>query len=279
MTMGNLRPAREFLVALSIAFALALPAAGTRRTAARPSSSQPAALSAVSASDTEPSGHRGATHARHARAARPRSRPVIAIDPGHGGADSGAVNLRAGIEEKDVALDIAQRVRALLERSGYRVVMSRTADERLRPAQRLAWLQGLEARLLVSIHCDSTDDREDTLGATTYFHAGSQAGQALAAAIQHSLVRATGAADRGARPDTTRYESGFYILRNARQPAVLVEAGYISHLETALRFQDPRYCQRVARGIVTGIGSYLGQIGEGLRTRKRERAKARPQQP
>jgi N-acetylmuramoyl-L-alanine amidase len=161
--------------------------------------------------------------------------------------------------EKDVTLNIAQRMRALLQAAGYRVVMSRCGDQRLRPEERKAWLQTLSADVLVSVHCDSTDEGARCSGATTYFHAGSARGQVMAESIQQALVGATGSLNLGVRPDTSRFESGFYLLRLSRQPAVLVETGYISHPETARRFTDPKYCQRIAQGIVTGLRNYLGQ--------------------
>ena len=146
---------------------------------------------------------------------------------------------------------------ALLERAGYRVVMSRTGDERLKPDQRKEWLARLHASVLVSIHCDSVDDRSGWSGATTYFHAGSGPGQEPASDIQQALVRAHRHPDRGVRPDNSRYESGFYLLRDSRQPAVLVETGYISHPQTALAFKNPAYCEQVARGIARGLRAYL----------------------
>jgi N-acetylmuramoyl-L-alanine amidase len=201
--------------------------------------------------------HVRSRQAQRAIAARRKRGPVIAIDPGHGGLDSGAINTALGLQEKDVTLDIARRAQGLLERAGYRVVMSRTGDERLKPDQRKEWLAGLHAAVLVSIHCDSIDDRAGWSGATTYYHAGSAPGQQLAADIQQALIGATGATDRGIRPDNSRYEGGFYMLRDSRQTAVLVETGYISHPETALRFKNPAYCQQIARGIVTGLRTYL----------------------
>jgi N-acetylmuramoyl-L-alanine amidase len=184
---------------------------------------------------------------------------IIAIDPGHGGADSGAMAPGGRLMEKDVTLNIAHRMRELLQAAGYRVVMSRWADQRLKPDDRKAWLQTLQADVLVSVHCDSADEGPRCCGSTTYFHAGSERGRGLATAIQEALVSAIGSRDLGVRPDTSRYESGFYLLRMSRQPAVLVETGYISHPETARRFTDPKYCQRIARGIVAGLQNYLGQ--------------------
>ena len=63
--------------------------------------------------------------------------------------------------------------------------------------------------------------------------------------------------DRGARPDTTRYDSGFYVLRNATCPAVLVETGYISSAPTAARLREPGFRLQVARGIMEGLQRYV----------------------
>ena len=76
------------------------------------------------------------------------------------------------------------------------------------------------------------------------------------AALQH-LAAATGLPDRGARPDTTCHHSGFYVLRNATCPAVLVETGYLTSTNTAARLRERGFRDRIARGIAAGLRHYL----------------------
>jgi len=181
---------------------------------------------------------------------------VIGIDPGHGGDDPGAIS-GSGLEEKKVTLGIARQLRRLLKRQGIRTVMTRTDDRRLRRESRIAFVSGGRANLIVSIHCDALDGSPHCTGITTYYHGGSRRSQELAEALQRRLTVATGLPNRGARPDTTCYDSGFYVLRNATCPAVLVETGYISCAPTAARLRDPGYRLQVAQGIVEGLKRYV----------------------
>lgn len=181
---------------------------------------------------------------------------VIGIDPGHGGDDPGAI-AASGLQEKEVTLGIARRLRRLLRRAGFQTRMTRTDDRRLPTKSRVAFVSNGAADLIISIHCDALDGAPHCTGITTYYHGGSRRSQELAAEVQERLATATRLPDRGARPDTTCYESGFYVLRNATCPAVLVETGYISSAATAARLRDGGFRQQVARGIVEGLRHYL----------------------
>jgi N-acetylmuramoyl-L-alanine amidase len=194
---------------------------------------------------------------RRSSPVRPRAsrRYIIAVDAGHGGKDPGALG-RKGFHEKRVTLDVALRLARYLRARGCQVRLSRSADSTLLPPQRSAWIKRTWSHLLVSIHCDSIG-RPNISGATTYFHSGHAPSRKLAEQVQERLVRAARSPDLGVRSDFTRYSRGFYLLRNARRPAVLVETGYISHPATAKRFAQPYYRQRVAEGIGAGVMDYL----------------------
>jgi N-acetylmuramoyl-L-alanine amidase len=183
-------------------------------------------------------------------------RLVIGIDPGHGGDDPGAI-AGSGLQEKKVTLGIARQLRRLLKRQGIRTVMTRTDDRRLPKEDRVAFVSNGCANLIVSIHCDSLDGQPRCTGITTYYHGGSRRSLELAEAVQAQLTSATRLPDRGARPDTTCYDTGFYLLRNATCPAVLVETGYISSAATAARLRDPGFRLQVARGIMEGLRQYV----------------------
>ncbi len=181
---------------------------------------------------------------------------VIAIDAGHGGGDPGALG-PGGILEKNVTLDVALRLSRWLRERGCQVRLSRRSDVSMPPPVRSAWVQQTQSDVLVSIHCDSVSGRPNVTGATTYFHRAQSACRALAEKVQQYLVRATGAPDLGVRSDYTRYDRGFYILRCAERPAVLVETGYISHAGTAKLLARPDYRQKIAEGVGEGILAYL----------------------
>jgi N-acetylmuramoyl-L-alanine amidase len=109
----------------------------------------------------------------------------------------------------------------------------------------------------VSIHADSIPGRRQVHGAATYFHGGHLPSRSLAEKVQQSLVRATRSPDLGVRADTTRFPRGFYLLREAKRPAVLVEIGFLSHAPTAKLLAQPAYRQKVAEAIGVGVLEYL----------------------
>lgn len=108
---------------------------------------------------------------RASLAANGDTRPVIVIDPGHGGIDSGAVNTAAGINEKTVVLEIARTLRDKIEASGrYRTVLTRDGDSFVPLGDRVRIAREAQAKLFISLHADSLSRRgnDDVRGATVY---------------------------------------------------------------------------------------------------------------
>src|SRR6266542_4214122 len=110
-------------------------------------------------------------------------RGTVAIDVGHGGRDPGAVG-PGGLKEKRITLDVSLRLARYLRRRGVRVVLSRTRDRSLPPRSRLRWSRHARAGALLSVHCDAAPKGCRAAGVTTYYHAGSPVGRALARAVQ-----------------------------------------------------------------------------------------------
>jgi len=79
---------------------------------------------------------------------------IICIDPGHGGSDPGAIY--QGLQEKNVALDVATRLQILLQGVGYSVVMTRTSDSTLDNSQRATICNNAHAEALLSIHLNTS---------------------------------------------------------------------------------------------------------------------------
>lgn len=97
-----------------------------------------------------------------------KSRPLVVIDPGHGGHDPGARNKRLGIDEKAVTLGVAEALRdALLKTGRIRVALTRDDDHFLLLQERYGIAHALGANLFISIHADASPD-EATRGATVY---------------------------------------------------------------------------------------------------------------
>ncbi len=175
---------------------------------------------------------------------------IVAVDPGHGGADGG---VRHGdMLEKDVNLAVAQSLRDLLERAGARVVMTRWDDQvplegpRAGLNRRLALAAQAEAAIYVSIHANSYPDSRQ-FGAQTFFAPNSGESRRLATLIQQELVVA--------HPENYRsaLAADFYVLRNSPCPAVLVEVGFLSNPEDRRRLILPQWQGRLAAAILRGM--------------------------
>jgi N-acetylmuramoyl-L-alanine amidase len=174
-----------------------------------------------------------------------RGRLLVVIDPGHGGRDPGAIGI-GGIQEKNVTLDIGQKLAERLRRQGIDVVMTRDSDIELDLAPRVAIAERAKADFFVSIHANSINmSRPDVSGLETYYHHKNSA--LLADKIHGEVLQTTGIVDRRVR--TAR----FYVIRNTSMPAVLLEVGFVTGAEDASRLADPAYRSRTADAIAAGI--------------------------
>ncbi|MEG4325773.1 N-acetylmuramoyl-L-alanine amidase [Microcoleus sp. herbarium5] len=177
-------------------------------------------------------------------------RAVVAIDPGHGGRDPGAVGIQ-GIQEKEIVLDISFQVARLLEQQGVQAVMTRTDDSEIDLEPRVSLAERVNATLFVSIHANAINmSRPDISGIETYYFGS---GEDLARVIHGSILQGTGATDRRVR------QARFYVLRKTSMPSVLVEVGFVTGAEDAARLSDPAYRSQMAASIARGILVYLQQ--------------------
>jgi len=178
-----------------------------------------------------------------------RGRTVIAIDPGHGGRDPGAIGV-GGIQEKDIVLSVSHQVRHLLQERGYEVVMTRTDDREVLLQPRVDMAVQANATLLVSIHANALE-RSSIHGIETYYLRPDSA--ELAVVLHRSLVRASGAADRGVR------RARFFMVRETPvgMPSVLLELGYVTNPTEGRKLATPEYQAILARAIAEGIEAFL----------------------
>jgi len=172
---------------------------------------------------------------------------LVAIDPGHGGQDPGAIG-PSGLREADVVLDIAMRVRDLLARDGIRVLLIRDSDATvdLEDRPRLAREGG--ATLYVSIHANASP-RAAVNGTETFYLTPQSL--VLAQMIQDELGVVLGIPSRGIKT------ANFVVLRDNEMPAVLVETAFISHADDELRLRDQAFRQHVAEAVHHGIARFL----------------------
>lgn len=173
---------------------------------------------------------------------------AVVIDPGHGGADSGAIG-PTGLREADVTLSIARQAAEILERKGVRVVLTRTADTAVALEDRTDIARRERALAFVSIHINASQI-PTRKGTETYF--ASRGSEPLAAMIQNEVVRVLGEPDRGIR------SADFYVIVNMPGPAVLVETAFISNPNEERLLRDPAVQRRVAEAIARGLIKFLG---------------------
>ena len=212
----------------------------------------------------------------------PSGPPLIAIDPGHGGRDSGAVGLlprgtRTGLRprtdgrgrtlllEKDVNLDVARRLGRWLEKRGYRTVMTRTRDRAGGDRPFTTVGDDLRARvdvanegaasLFVSVHMNAARARTARGAETYHFTISGPAAAGLARSIQDRLVTRTGLPGRGVK------RAGFYVLKHTSMPAVLVEGGFLTNPKDSRLLATNAFRARVAAGIGEGVDSYIREGG------------------
>jgi N-acetylmuramoyl-L-alanine amidase len=173
--------------------------------------------------------------------------PAVIIDPGHGGADSGALG-PGGLREADVTLSIGRLVGEALAREGVRAVLTRTDDTTVPLEDRPDLAQRNGGVAFVSIHANASRDPE-AAGTETYYRTPES--QALAALVQGEVVQALGEPDRGVRT------ADFYVLVNTPMPSVLVEVAFISNPAEEALLRDPAVQRRVAEAIARAVVTFL----------------------
>lgn len=179
---------------------------------------------------------------------------VICIDPGHGGSDPGACH--HGMRESDLNLDIALRLRALLQKAGWNVIMTRTTDRDVSFAgssdsrelgDRANIANSMNAQIFVSIHNNASTSPSQNGTSTHYYK---DIDLPLAQVLHSHIVSAIRLRDNGVRRD------GFFVARHTRMPAALLELGFMSNPSDAAFLGNPQFRQRCAEGIFNGLMAY-----------------------
>ena len=193
-----------------------------------------------------------------------KQKECIVVDVGHGGFDSGKIGVNGELE-KDINLQIALKLRDVLEKNGISVVMTREEDKGLydsdasnKKAQdlqkRCDLINDSKPILTVSIHQNSYTSPE-IKGAQVFYYTTSSESQKLAEIIQRTLVEQ-------ADPENHRKakaNDSYYMLKRTSSPIVIVECGFLSNPEEAEKLSDEEYQQKMADAVCMGIFEYLGR--------------------
>jgi N-acetylmuramoyl-L-alanine amidase len=188
---------------------------------------------------------------------------VIVIDPGHGGSDPGAIGL-SGLQEKTANLAVAMQTKALLQKAGAKVFMTRETDidvygpdasdvEELKSRTTIA--NNRKADVFISIHSNSSVNREVS-GTSTYYYQKTAYDAMLAQAIQQSLLQASGLVDRRVN------SANFYVIKRTMMPAALIELAFVSNKNDEKLLGSPQFQQQMAQGIVRGLDTFFAQASK-----------------
>ena len=185
---------------------------------------------------------------------------TVVVDPGHGGVDGGAVS-SDGVTEAGLNLTVSKLLKGELEALGMGVILTREDDNALADgkkadmaARRSIMNQG-GVDAVVSIHMNKFTDCS-VHGPMAFYMEGSEEGQKLAKTVIDSVTAAIGAPTRLANP------ADYYVIRESKPVAVLVECGFLSNSEDVKLLQDPAHQKILAKAIAEGVYSYLA--GNGL---------------
>jgi N-acetylmuramoyl-L-alanine amidase len=229
--------------------------------------------------------------------AAPTQRPRIVLDPGHGGAQQGAIS-PDGQFEKGIALDVAKRLKAALEKDGNEVLLTREQDVLLALGDRVIFANKAQPDLFISLHLNSMPTRRlraKLEGVQTFFLSASASGEDARRVADRENADSSGAgapqptdtlafilADlrrSEAHADSARLayaihprlvaasvgsdhgvqQAPFFVLTGVEAPAVLVEFGFISHPEESKKLARPEYREQLARAIADGVKAFLEQ--------------------
>jgi N-acetylmuramoyl-L-alanine amidase len=222
---------------------------------------------------------RPSDHAAYLPAATPK---LIVIDAGHGGIDPGTENKKLGVNEKTFTLDVALRLKKLLEFQGWRVLLTRSDDRELSKSKiadlqmRVDLANKQNADLFLSIHFNAADEPVSgvevySLAAQFMLSSGSEkkddltnqvfpnnrfdyANLLLGDELHRSMLATLKSPDRGYK------RARFAVLRPVDCPAALVECAYLSNTAEARRVSTPEFRQKIAEGLASGLQNYSAAI-------------------
>lgn len=189
-------------------------------------------------------------------------KPCVVIDAGHGGIDPGKVSVDGSLE-KDINLQIAEKLQQFLVMEDVEVILTRDSDAGLYDEDasnkkvqdmknRVAVIEESQADLTVSIHQNSYHE-EYVHGAQVFYYANSEKSKELAERIQQIMTLELD-------EDNTRQakaNDSYYLLKKTSSPIVIVECGFLSNYEEAQKLSSDIYQEKVAWAIHLAILQYL----------------------
>ena len=218
---------------------------------------------------------------------------IVVIDAGHGGIDSGAIGIH-GTQEKQITLSLARKLKSLLEAAGhYMVYMTREDDRFLSLSQRVHFARSMKADLFISFHADSHADsslrgmsvytlsekssdaeaqalankenKADIIGGVIWEEQDRQVSAILIDLLQHetntrSVVFASLVLKEIGKESTllrnSHRSAGFMVLKAVEVPSILLEAGYLSHIQEEALLNSPVHQDKLVQALKRAIQEY-----------------------
>ena len=200
--------------------------------------------------------------------AKPDTKPnggkkIVVLDAGHGGSDPGCHTEKDGktVNEKTIALAVAQKVKTNLEANGISVIMTRDGDTYPELSERSEIANSNGACIFMSIHVNSTSDAETKANGIEVYYSTMNNGDAygvtskeMAEEVLKDIISFTGAKSRGVKT------ANHVVTRTCTMPANLVEIGFINNPGDFKNITDPAYQDKLAAGIAYGIIDIYSKI-------------------
>lgn len=205
-----------------------------------------------------------ATGATIAVLAAPPQKPIVVLDPGHGGIDGGVSGVNSKVKESEINLMISQSVKKLLEDQGIVTVLTRETADGLYPEgstqtkrddmeKRKQIIRDAAPSLVVSIHCNKFPDGSRR-GAQAFFHPMSESSKRLATYLQTNL----NAVNQSTAGKTFAPLKGdYYILNCSSYPSAIVECGFLSNPDDDALLNTEAHRERIAYAVFSSIVTFL----------------------
>lgn len=225
----------------------------------------------------------------------------IIVDAGHGGHDPGAMS--GGMREKDITLDVARRLKTILQtRHDFEVLMTREQDRYVALEERTAFANSHAADLFVSVHVNSSRNKR-ARGVETYYLNFATTPEAMEVAARENAIaeknmgelqKLTAAIALNSKIDESRDFAGlvqthlvshlkknyevpslgvkqapFYVLIGAHMPSILAEISFLSNQHESSLLKEDSYRQSIAEGLASGVYQYIQTLAENRLTQNR----------
>ncbi|SKC84945.1 M56 family metallopeptidase [Maledivibacter halophilus] len=180
---------------------------------------------------------------------------LIIIDPAHGEHDPGSINTKLELKEKDIVLDVALRLRKLLENTGFKVYITREDDKYITLQERADMANKLKADAFLSIHVFADSNISEEGVHVSYSPKENIDSKTFASITKNSLVQDLNTTDKGIIE-----KPNLVVLKNTQMPAISLSLGYLTNPREGELFGQDEYKQNCAESIHNGLIEYFNKV-------------------